>query len=501
MYKAFSDPKNIEKMVRQLDVFPEEETLEATLIDWKGNPYRRNFGHWVKYVSAKTKNTRELYLYWDRKIEDEFLEEIAGDILKNPAYFDKLENYFKINYQKFEEFTDKIFKENEIFFENKSSSELIALFDVFNRYHKSALAAYYVVYDLALLLPRIVRGDLRKNFMELSDPEIEKELHFFASTGISSVVVAERLEFLENLDKIQKIFRKNRDLGDKKIQRIIFRHWYKFCGCSYNHAGVFVLLSDYQAKFRKSMRLSAKKEIAEIKREKAREKETVKKALQKFRKYPETLWHITWLRKFMGYRNCDEEYYHSHFLHALNLFNEISRRLNLGGDDMWLLSKSEIINSIRGKAKAEKIIAERKKKGYTIKQMGNKIKVLTGVKKEDWHERVIEKTDILKGMVAYKGYVKGRAKITFNPAGDIKKIGKGDILVTSMTTPDFVPLIKKASAIITDEGGLLCHAAIVSRELKKPCIIGTKIATKVIKDGDLVEVDANKGIVRILERK
>jgi pyruvate,water dikinase len=72
------------------------------------------------------------------------------------------------------------------------------------------------------------------------------------------------------------------------------------------------------------------------------------------------------------------------------------------------------------------------------------------------------------------------------------------VLVTSMTTPDFIVAMKKAGAIVTDEGGLSCHAAIVSRELKIPCVIGTKIATKVFKDGDRVEVDANKGIVKIL---
>ena len=74
----------------------------------------------------------------------------------------------------------------------------------------------------------------------------------------------------------------------------------------------------------------------------------------------------------------------------------------------------------------------------------------------------------------------------------------GDILVTGMTRPEFVPLMKKASAIITDEGGLTCHAAIISRELNIPCIIGTKIATQVLQDGDMVEVDADKGIIRIL---
>jgi len=68
-----------------------------------------------------------------------------------------------------------------------------------------------------------------------------------------------------------------------------------------------------------------------------------------------------------------------------------------------------------------------------------------------------------------------------------------------MTNPNMMPLIRKAKAIITDEGGITCHAAIISRELNIPCIIGTKIATKVLKDGDRVEVDADKGIVRKLK--
>ena len=72
---------------------------------------------------------------------------------------------------------------------------------------------------------------------------------------------------------------------------------------------------------------------------------------------------------------------------------------------------------------------------------------------------------------------------------------EGDIIVSTMTTPDFVPAMQKAAAIITDEGGITCHAAIVARELNKPCVIGTKFATEILKDGDEVEVDADNGIV------
>ncbi len=131
------------------------------------------------------------------------------------------------------------------------------------------------------------------------------------------------------------------------------------------------------------------------------------------------------------------------------------------------------------------------------------IKVITNKKAEqlikiiDKNFKVKYTTNIIKGMNANPGLARGRVRIIFEP----KKINeKGFILVASMTTPDLMPLIKRSKAIITDEGGLTCHAAIISRELGVPCIVGTKIATKVLKDGDLVEVDANKGIVKILKR-
>lgn len=104
-----------------------------------------------------------------------------------------------------------------------------------------------------------------------------------------------------------------------------------------------------------------------------------------------------------------------------------------------------------------------------------------------------------KGQSASKGFARGKIKVALFPK-DSYQLKEGEILVCSMTSPDYVQAMKKAAAIITDEGGLLSHAAIMSREFGKPCIIGTKIATKVLKDGDLVEMDANAGVIKILNR-
>ncbi|MFH1440296.1 MAG: PEP-utilizing enzyme [Candidatus Woesearchaeota archaeon] len=105
----------------------------------------------------------------------------------------------------------------------------------------------------------------------------------------------------------------------------------------------------------------------------------------------------------------------------------------------------------------------------------------------------------LHGMCASIGVAVGRARIC-KKIESIRQFKQGEVLVASMTRPEFLPAMKKASAIVTDEGGLTCHAAIVSRELGIPCIIGTKTATTDFKDGDLLEVKANHGIVRMLKK-
>jgi phosphoenolpyruvate synthase/pyruvate phosphate dikinase len=102
-----------------------------------------------------------------------------------------------------------------------------------------------------------------------------------------------------------------------------------------------------------------------------------------------------------------------------------------------------------------------------------------------------------KGVCASPGKVEGRVKIVHSPAEN-NKVEEGDVLITHATTVDYLPAMKKAVAIVTEVGGLTCHAAVVSREFKIPCVVALKNAMKNFKDGDLVEVDANKGVVRII---
>ena len=110
-------------------------------------------------------------------------------------------------------------------------------------------------------------------------------------------------------------------------------------------------------------------------------------------------------------------------------------------------------------------------------------------------EEKTEQTNILKGTVASQGKAKGEVVVVLSTE-DFDKIKQGCVVVAHMTTPWYTPYLSKVQAIVTDEGGIGCHASIIARELNIPCIIGTKTATKIFKDGDLVEVDAEKGIVK-----
>lgn len=123
---------------------------------------------------------------------------------------------------------------------------------------------------------------------------------------------------------------------------------------------------------------------------------------------------------------------------------------------------------------------------------------LVEMAQDEWDALISsEESGHVIGLVASKGKFTGTVKIILSPK-EFDKFNDKDILVTSMTRPEFVPIMKKAGAVITNEGGITCHAAIISRELKIPCIIATGNATKILKDGDTIEVDANNGIIRII---
>jgi phosphohistidine swiveling domain-containing protein len=163
----------------------------------------------------------------------------------------------------------------------------------------------------------------------------------------------------------------------------------------------------------------------------------------------------------------------------------------------YQLLPEEIIDLLKGK-KIKEVEQRNKKWVYLIEN--EKIK---SVEKKNFRKYFSllsfqKETKILYGIPASPGKVIGRVNVVLN-ISHLPKFKKDEILVAPFTNVNYLPIMSKAKAILTETGGLTSHAAIVSRELKKPCIVGIKNLLVALKDGDLVEVDANKGIIKILK--
>lgn len=194
---------------------------------------------------------------------------------------------------------------------------------------------------------------------------------------------------------------------------------------------------------------------------------------------------------FMVWFKDERSYYRSKdSFYFRRLYLEISKRLNLTIKELLNMSYEVLYESIlsgkRINSNVKGYFAYGKEMDPIFEKDANKIISLFDLN-----------DNFVKGISTEKGNVKGKVVVLLN-AKDIDKIKEGDILVSPATRPDFIVAMRKVKAIITDEGGMTSHAAIVSRELGIPCVVGTKYATKIFKDGDLVEIkdDIVRKIIR-----
>ncbi len=180
------------------------------------------------------------------------------------------------------------------------------------------------------------------------------------------------------------------------------------------------------------------------------------------------------------------------------LLEEISKRTGYTLQELKYAMPPEMKDIIENKIE-HKVLQERFEGCFLIWTL-DQFDIITNQKTigeitQSDQKRYLEKE--IRGMSVSLGKVKGIVKIV-ESAEEIDKVKTGDILVAVMTRPDYVIAMKRAAGFITDEGGITCHAAIIAREIGAPCIVGTRIATKTLKDGDFVELDANHGVIRIL---
>ena len=193
-------------------------------------------------------------------------------------------------------------------------------------------------------------------------------------------------------------------------------------------------------------------------------------------------------------------YYDKHIL------NEVAKRFSCNQTLIRFATIKEIMTLFEG-ASLDKAELEKRNKAFLFAIEDEIVFVLSGAEAQKKLVEYVPPVDNsglreFKGNIAMKGKVKAKVlvyKWSDNMQEKLSSVSGEFILVAGQTRPQLMPLIVKSSGIVTDEGGITSHAAIVSRELGIPCVIGTKIATQILKDGDIVELDADSGIIRILE--
>ena len=304
------------------------------------------------------------------------------------------------------------------------------------------------------------------------------------------------IEASEALNQLREKFPDFMETFDTYLEKYDFMDMEYFAGRPITQENLFgrikIVVDDSKYKLKQIERNQKK---AEEEFEQAREKLQLTSKLRSLVDFARSLHHLRQHRADSLFKAGRD---------VFDLMNAIGSRLNLDDyDAVSALTWQEITESLfKRELVIDRDIVAARKKDYGFIMEDGKVIYITGkeLAQELAKLPTDEKVEELQGDIAFRGTYRGRVVIVTTPE-EINKVQKGDILVSPMTDPYYVAAMVRAGAIVTDEGGILSHAAIVSRELGVPCIVGTGNATSVLKDGVIVEVDASgeRGKVRIVE--
>lgn len=446
---------------------------------------------------------------------------LADKAVNNPAWADQLNQEIVKYTKKYFAFAKSLENKDYSKLSNrelaKTFNELIENQKVSN--HSGQITTWLIDVDqqlftkqlLSLLENKIKISGLKINIAEvfsiLTTPEKPSFMEIESQDSLEMVTLLGKDRaavslFLKN--DVKEIENKLNQLKPA-LQKKIKDHYKKYLWLHYNYEGPTLQLDYFleiwkgllrQGKADKFLKESREK-FSEIKRKRA----LLFKQLN-FRDKEKKLFNvakdIVWLK---GWRK-DCMYFGAYVLDKI--IKEISRRLGLTLRQARYFCYWEVNDALQKNKYDVNKLNERYEYSTVYTNSKGKPFIYSGkeakkfLKKLHFEKQKIEHVDKLTGICASPGKAKGRVVI-IETVDDLKKMKKGNVMLSETTYPALVPAMKLASAIVTNIGGLTCHAAIVSRELKIPCVVGTKIATRVLKDGDLVEVDANKGIVKILK--
>lgn len=351
--------------------------------------------------------------------------------------------------------------------------------------------------------------------------KVGKYLSILTTPAKDSVRRREEKEFLRLVNKTlrnkkaRKLFGRELTQVELKLQQVaptidksITDHWQKYCWLPFDYDGPAWDRQYFLARARKAIRKNInptekirrwENEKGEVRRQQEKIAREIKLGENKDHAYLFKL-----ARELMYLKDYRKDVLYRSYYHMDKLIREIGQRLSLSPTQVKHILPVEMEGALLQNKFDIAKLNRRIKYSVLVYRRGG-CKIYTGakarqiVKQEGQETKISPEIAQIRGETACPGQARGIVKLIFTVA-DLPKMNQGDILVSVATNPNLLPAMKKAGAIITDKGGITSHAAIISRELKTPCVTGTKIAAKVLKDGDRVKVKADQGAVIIIKQ-
>ncbi|MFA6391722.1 MAG: PEP-utilizing enzyme [Patescibacteria group bacterium] len=464
-----------------------------------------SFSHEIaNQVGFKNHIVNRVYLnhmmYWPAKEYDAFETEIINN-LKQDNYW--LDNYCNRELKNSEELYNLGLKLQKTDWSKKSNLEMKKTLDSLLNKYKLLSCSWYAQYPIDIYYEDRIEEFLLK-YIKISNSDFRKLVLIFTDPKEMTEVAEERWKLITIANK----FKKNKeDLNNlsKSADNDLNNHLDRF---AYINRGLATskpyTRQDIIDRIKES--LHSKEGLNKLINNSSPEKvkEDYNWALSQIKPEADFKRTIEQARLHSYTRNRRVEAFFRADFGASFMYHEIARRNKFNEDWVMELSVEEMYGALDGKILPDKTEMQRRFTNYAMVVEDAKTKLVVDPKEikkleEKYSVEIVDSNELQGKMASLGGIIRGRAKICLDKK-DIGKIERGDILVAQFTTPDFVPAMEKAAAIVADQGGLSSHAAIVSRELGVPCVIDTKNGTRIIKDNDLLEINAQTGLVKILER-
>lgn len=457
--------------------------------------FDRHTGRAFKKILCKYEGYH-LWFYFGEKDSYEVGEHLASRIINEPDYAAEVNKNIIIESDKLRAFSETI---PQTGLDTLSNEELWNIYKTHQHIHSEYYTWGWIPVAVDMFhgnLTKRVKAYLAKKGID--ENKLNEYFVILTQPTKKSLIFIEQEDLLKIAMEIQKSGKKTEDIGD--IKDIIEEHWQKYYYTKHIWVNGEYTAEDYIQQLKdilnsnESAETILQKQYQEL--EKAQEKR--EKLMTELNIEPE------WRAVFDAFGDFMVTKIYRRYAqllavhHMSAILKEIARRKFLTEKQVRFATFAEVEKMLlHDEYNGGELLERTKLCIYYAEKEFEKVYIRKEAEEIIKKIEVEIKTDIteLRGDTACVGYAKGVVKIIIR-AEDMAKMNQGDVLVSIATDPDIVPAMKKASAIVTEQGGVTSHAAIVSRELGIPCVIGTKIATRILKDGDMVEVDANRGIVR-----